>query len=145
MIILNFFGNSTTVILQLLTASTTATLFMSILNWAGGQIPKIIKISQPNKNSSSHRLYNPVVWTFKVQVTFICFRLNPNRHDVWEACQTWGGGLLEPPYLSQPFMVRFSKFFCLVKACENHDWFLFHNWLPIVPIFSSKKSTIFNF
>ena len=28
-------------------------------------------------------------------------------------------------------MVRFSKFFCLVKACENRHWFLFHRRLPI--------------
>ena len=35
------------------------------------------------------------------------------------------------PYLSQPFMVRFSKFFFLVKACENRHWFLFHRRLPI--------------
>ena len=86
--------------------------------------------------------------------------VNPNKHDVWEACQTWGG-LLEPPYLSQPFMVQFSKFLCLVKACENRHWFLFHKGLPIVhrlaptrrqsdkgqsrQFFSSKKSKIFNF
>ena len=58
---------------------------------------------------------------------------NPNEGDVWKACQVRGEGrLLEPPYLSQPFMVRFSKFFCLVKACENRHWFLFHKWLPIV-------------
>ena len=42
------------------------------------------------------------------------------------------GGLEEPPYLSQPFMVRFSNFFCLVNACENRHWFLFHKQLPIV-------------
>ena len=42
------------------------------------------------------------------------------------------GGSWMPPYLSQPFMVRFSKFLCLVKACENRHWFLFHNQLPIV-------------
>ena len=59
-------------------------------------------------------------------------RLNPNEGDVWKALPGAGGGLLEPPYLSQPFVVRFSKFLCLVKACENRHWFLFHNWLPIV-------------
>ena len=42
------------------------------------------------------------------------------------------GGSWSPPYLSQPFIVRFSKFLCLVKACENRHWFLFHKWLPIV-------------
>ena len=42
-----------------------------------------------------------------------------------------GGGSWSPPYLSQPFMVRFSKFFFLVKACENRHWFLFHRRLPI--------------
>ena len=47
----------------------------------------------------------------------------PSRH---------GGGLLEPPYLSQPFMVQFWKFFCLVKACENRHWFLLHKRLSIV-------------
>ena len=43
-----------------------------------------------------------------------------------------GGALGAPPYLSQPFMGWFSKFLCLVKACENPHWFLFHKWLPIV-------------
>ena len=50
-----------------------------------------------------------------------------------------GGGLLEPPYLSQPFMVRFSKFFCLVKACENRHWLLFHSWLPIVHHMAARR------
>ena len=31
-------------------------------------------------------------------------------------------------------MVRFSKFLCLVKACENRHWFLFHKRLPIVTV-----------
>ena len=65
--------------------------------------------------------------------------LNPNRCDVWKAFQVWGGGLLEPPYLSQPFMGRFSKFFCLVKACENRHWFLFHKWLPIIHRLAARR------
>ena len=46
-----------------------------------------------------------------------------------------------PPwrYLSQPFMGRFSKFFCLVKACENRHWFLFHKWLPIVHRLAARR------
>ena len=34
--------------------------------------------------------------------------------------------------ISQPFMARYSKFLCLVKACENPHWFLFHKRLPSV-------------
>ena len=68
---------------------------------------------------------------------------------------------MEPPYLSQPFVVQFSKFFFVVKACENRHLFLFHKQLPIVhrlaarrrqsdeglslQFFLSKKSKIFNF
>ena len=50
-----------------------------------------------------------------------------------------GGGSSSPPYLSQPFMGRFSKFFCLVKACENLHWFLFHKWLPIVHRLAARR------
>ena len=50
-----------------------------------------------------------------------------------------GGGSSSPPYLSQPFMGRFSKFFCLVKACENRHWFLFHKWLPIVHRLAARR------
>ena len=70
--------------------------------------------------------------SFKIILIFCHFCLNPNKYDVWEALPGMGGGLLEPPYLSQPFMVRFSKFFCLVKACENRHWFLFHRRLPTI-------------
>ena len=49
------------------------------------------------------------------------------------------GGLLEPPYLSQPFMVRISKFFCLVKACENPHWFLFHRQLSIAHHMAARR------
>ena len=34
--------------------------------------------------------------------------------------------------ISQPFVVRFSKFFCLVEAFENPHWFLLHKRLSIV-------------
>ena len=34
--------------------------------------------------------------------------------------------------ISQPFVVQFSKFFFVVKACENRHLFLFHKQLPIV-------------
>ena len=36
-------------------------------------------------------------------------------------------------------MVRFSKFLCLVKACENCHWFLFHNQLPIVYRLAARR------
>ena len=41
-----------------------------------------------------------------MQKYWICtsesWALNPNRHDVWEACQTWGGAPRAPPiYLSR--------------------------------------------
>ena len=44
--------------------------------------------------------------------------------------------------ISQPFMVRFSKFLCLVKACENRHWFLFHNQLPIVNRLAATRRRI---
>ena len=50
-----------------------------------------------------------------------------------------GGGSWSPPYLSQPFMVRISKFFCLVKACENRHWFLFHRRLSIVHHMAARR------
>ena len=50
-----------------------------------------------------------------------------------------GGGSSSPPYLSQPFMVRISKFFCLVKACENPHWFLFHRQLSIVHHMAARR------
>ena len=50
-----------------------------------------------------------------------------------------GGGSSSPPYLSQPFMVRFSKFFCLVKACENRHWFLFHRRLPTIHRMAARR------
>ena len=54
-------------------------------------------------------------------------------------CQVWGGGSSSPPYLSQPFMGQFSKFFCLVKACENPHWFLFHRQLSIVHHMAARR------
>ena len=36
-------------------------------------------------------------------------------------------------------MVRFSKFFCLVKACENRHWFLFHKQLAIVHRMAARR------
>ena len=33
--------------------------------------------------------------------------------------------------ISQPFVVQFSKFFFVVKACENRHLFLFNKQLPI--------------
>ena len=77
-------------------------------------------------------------WKKISNMTSSFWSLNPNQYDVWEAFQVWGG-LLEPPYLSQPFMVRISKFFCLVKACENPHWFLFHKWLPIVHRLAARR------
>ena len=50
-----------------------------------------------------------------------------------------GGGSWSPPYLSQPFMVRFSKFFFLVKACENRHWLLFHRWLSIIHHMAARR------
>ena len=55
-----------------------------------------------------------------------------NRFDVWEGLPGLGGGSWSPPCLSQPFMDRFSKFLCLVKAFENRHWFLLHKQLSIV-------------
>ena len=67
---------------------------------------------------------------YKETASVFCFCLfNPNQCDVWKACQV--GGAPGAPYLSQLFMVRFSKFFFLVKACENRHWFLLHRRPPI--------------
>ena len=57
-----------------------------------------------------------------------------NQFKMWSPYEfsNCGGDSWSPPYLSQPFVVRFSKFLCLVKACENRHWFLFHNWLPTI-------------
>ena len=66
---------------------------------------------------------------------------NPNQYDVLRGLLGMGGGgsSSPPPYLSQPFMVRFSKFFCLVKACENRHWFLFHRRLSIVHHMAARR------
>ena len=55
-----------------------------------------------------------------------------------------GGGSYNNPRIgkwpiTQPFMVRFSKFFFVVKACENRHWFLFHDRLPIVHRLAARR------
>ena len=41
--------------------------------------------------------------------------------------------------ISQPFVVQFSKFFFVVKACENRHLFLFHKQLPIVHRLAARR------
>ena len=53
------------------------------------------------------------------------FDLNPIKVDVFESSYSRGGGYNNPRIvkwpISQPFMVRFSKLFCLVKACDFYS------------------------
>ena len=107
--------------------------------------------------------FAPVHWILPIAAALrkclTLIRSTFRKHPVVGGGPRWPIGRYWP--ISQPFMVRFSKFLCLVKACENRHWFLFHKRLPIVhrlvargrrsddgqsrQFFQPRKSKIFNF
>ena len=68
--------------------------------------------------------------------------------DIWNLCRKFRARSIAPFKTSGALIlgltqfwstVRYSKFLCLVKACENPHWFLFHKWLPIVHRLAARR------
>ena len=66
---------------------------------------------------------------------------NPIAVDVLESSYSQGGGPRWPHErkMADISAVQFSKFFFVVKACENRHLFLFHKQLPIIHRLAARR------